>query len=814
MPLLNPNYIEKLLQKGDTLISGAACTFYRTDNGFEKINAALVEKICGAESQNLFIQLIEKEDKHSLILPALIRPILRAFRKNITCKEQTSIKGVKGDRLLKITTDEEFVITNTENHRYTVDKICKKNSYKSQFSNLNNYIILPPNIKVGNLKGRYEEYQNFFGAYTPENSKVPIRHSNKVIVVGNQNFKNNFLEFKHIPFAFVNSEGEVDSYHPIDPIVLLCNSYQTVKQHIISKSCCAIEAIIFIGETKYKYAINAISQDYRLSYNTCIFIGTEEVKKLPDMLRWSWQLPEMYFFTHQKLLNGNHIKVEHIFNQELSDSISAYYNAIKQIESNHTISFKQSKLFTFIRRLQTIAYINPVNFQNNLAEIKTQFCEYCKELLQTELSSIGASYEKHYAEIANAFNNIIAALNRNTKADWLKQNIKDIDILVVPSYHKLFWKKEILGLNQQPVRKVNDFAALQSILNQQTENLTNAEVITIKEFNKKEFPSGRKIVFLSTYGYGYYTDQLYELLLSGGKAVTVLLYECENKAFAYYKIKYYNDLLREYNAQDRLKLMEVKYPDPIIEEDNIDDLIERLAKAEKLNAAEVDKYKIIFDNNTKLIERATRSVLLKEGSTWKLELTKNLESGDKVRIYQNINKDIFHTVVELYDEDLFRKVNIFSALWKKSLKDYYDKKSYDNFLEYSIDELLTDLRNNGLQLKTKSTLEKWLDPAHKDKFPNKGINLLSVIKTVNNPELTNKKDEIRPLIRKYRGRLVEAGNDFSEQVNNYIIDSENKGELLQLLSEAEFQQIANQNAPERTIKEIMLIDNTTEDEEN
>jgi hypothetical protein len=811
MELLNTNYIEQLSHKSDTLINGEGNHYYTTNNKFEKINAALVEKICCADNQNLHIQLQDKEDKNSLILPTLILPILRAFKKNFTYENKIAIKG---DRLLSIKTHEEFLIIQIQDTKYTIDKICSKNGYKKEINSLSNYIILPPNIKVGNIQGRYEEYQTFFAAYIPEGNIVPIRHRNKVIVVGNQNFKNSFLEFKHIPFAFINTEGEIESYHPIDPIVLLCNSYQTVRQHIINKNLCSIEAIIFIGDTKYKYATNAISQGYRLNFNSCIFIGTEEVKNFPDTLKWSWQLPEMYFFNYQKLLNDNHIKVEHIPNQELSESIIEYYNTIKNIENQHTISFKHSKLFTYIRRLQTIANINSVDFYKNISDINAQFCEYCKDLLQTELSSIGASYEDHYTEVINAFNKIIISLNGKGKSDWLKQKIRDIDFLVVPSYHKLFWEKEIKILNRQPVKKVNDFRGLQNILGQQPENKINTEIITIKEFSKREFSKNAKIVFLSTYGYGYYTDQFYELLLSAGNIATVLLYEDESKTFSYYKTKYYNDLLSQYHSPDRLMLLDVKYPDPTIEEENIDDLILRLALAEKPSASEVDEYEITFNNNTKLIERATRSVLLKEGGKWKLELIKNLKSADRVSIYQNINKDIFHTIVELYDEELFNKVNTFSALWKKALKEYFDQKCYDDFLEYGINELMNELRNNGLQLKTTSTLEKWLSTEHKDKFPNRRINLLAIIKTVNHPELTNKKDEIRPLISKYRGRLVEAGNDFSEQINNYIIDPENKGELLQLLNEEEFRKIVNQNAPERIIKEITLIDNTNEDDEH
>ena len=176
-----------------------------------------------------------------------------------------------------------------------------------------------------------------------------------------------------------------------------------------------------------------------------------------------------------------------------------------------------------------------------------------------------------------------------------------------------------------------------------------------------------------------------------------------------------------------------------------------------------------------------------------------LTKGERVRIYHNPDKEILHDIIKMTDEkDLFTRVEHFSLMWKSALRERFAT------CECNFDYLFNELKSHGLSI-DKPRLEYWLNENCKTIFPLKKRDLLAIIKTSNHNELNNNIQNIFTLKTTYSGKLVKAGFEFSEEINNYILTKE-KGKMLDWLSDIHIEQIITKGAPLRTIKSIKLID--------
>lgn len=98
-----------------------------------------------------------------------------------------------------------------------------------------------------------------------------------------------------------------------------------------------------------------------------------------------------------------------------------------------------------------------------------------------------------------------------------------------------------------------------------------------------------------------------------------------------------------------------------------------------------------------------------------------------------------------------------------------------------------------------------MQPENKTKFPKRIVDLLVIIKTVNNGELKNNREYIMQTRADYLGTLNHKGRKFADEIDTYIL-TEEKGEMLNWLSDNHIEKIISDGAPLLTIKEIKKLD--------
>ena len=102
-------------------------------------------------------------------------------------------------------------------------------------------------------------------------------------------------------------------------------------------------------------------------------------------------------------------------------------------------------------------------------------------------------------------------------------------------------------------------------------------------------------------------------------------------------------------------------------------------------------------------------------------------------------------------------------------------------------------------------LEEYMKPSNKTKFPMKRRDLIAIIKTIDDPNLSSNIGEIDRIKTEYNGKLRKGGIEFSNEINTYILSGE-KGRMLEWLDDKEIIEIIENGAPLKKVKAIKMID--------
>lgn len=592
---------------------------------------------------------------------------------------------------------------------------------------------------------------------------------------------------------------------------LVVNDFKTVKEHFVDKEI-PIDTIIFIGDNKYRQSIAAISKGSRQErFNHCIFIGTQDVETGEnfEVLKWNWTLPEIKFFDQSQYQN---LSAETIKNPELSAETLNFTKFIEETEHRYDNLINLKKILKFIRKVYPITAIhNERRIRERANEIFESFVIEAEEIFQDEYYTIDKDYKQDFKTLKSIYQIIINLIkNSNPKDTWFK-TAANIDFIVVPKSIKTFCERELVSCieSQHKGMRVNNLENISALFNQPEPTLDSAyiglketKVITVSEFFKKE-PDGKTHLFLSLYSNGIYTDVLLHKILASNQKTKMLCYDEEAKAMQVYLQSFQKEDELELRSSHREKLCGLRYPEtPNINNENIDEWIKYLVGFDERKFIRSDerKFDIVFEDETRTTERESKSVFVDECEELYKEV-RQLKKGDRVRIYQNPDKETLHDIIKMTDEkQLFSRVDYFSSLWKNSLRDYYTNKGFG----YHFENLFEELKENGLSVE-KHSLENWMKQDEKTKFPMRKRDLLAIIKTVNHPELNMNIQNIFAIKTEYSGRIIKEGFEFSEEINTYILSKE-KGRMLTWLSENHIQEIISVGAPMRTIKEIKKID--------
>ncbi|MCX8481352.1 MAG: hypothetical protein ORN58_05470, partial [Sediminibacterium sp.] len=434
-----------------------------------------------------------------------------------------------------------------------------------------------------------------------------------------------------------------------------------------------------------------------------------------------------------------------------------------------------------------------------------------QKIFEDEYYNIDIDYKADFEQFKSIYQNIINVIkNSNPKNTWFK-TATDVDFIVVPKSIKSFCEKEIISCleSKQKGLKTNKLENISALLNQ-TEAQSNStyiglkatKVISVSEFLKKD-QDGKNHLFLSLYSNGLYTEVLLQKIIASNHKTKILCYEEEAKAMQVYLQRFQREDEIELRSKQREFLCGLPYPEtPTIDIENIDEWIKHLIDIDEQRSSrsEEQKFEIVFEDGIKLTERESKKVFVDECEELYKEVHQ-LKKGEKVRIYYNPDKEILHDIIKMTDEkELFSRVDNFSSLWKSTLREYYNSKGFG----YNFENLFEQLKDNGLSV-DKHSLESWMKPDCKTKFPMRKRDLVAIIKTVNHQELTKNIQNIFAIKTEYSGRIIKAGVEFSEEINSYILNQE-KGKMLSWLSENHIQEIIQKGAPIRTIKSIKKIE--------
>lgn len=826
MEILNNEYLNGLIEHCRQSLNQKFYFHKYNFSKFDMVNSFLIDKILNCDRTNILITNPTKDRQNDFLLPTILTTSLNCQRKNseedtkfeladILLSKQDGIVSTVREvnetqvRILPLGTAKRIELDSPENYISISAKfICKIREIASRET------LIQRNKGYVNLRNKinaeYETYKGIISYFNSADIQLPLKNKDKVVIVAS---KNEILPKipNCIPFQYVNKSGEVYPDTPFDPLLIVVNDFNTAKEFLIEKGI-PIDTIVFIGDTKYHQSISAISKSYRQQkFNRCIFIGTQDIETGEhfEVLKWNWTLSEIKFFNQQQYQN---LTPEIISNAELSEATLKFTNFIDETEKHYENLINLKRLLKFIRKIYPITAIGNENRMRERAnEINAGFEIEVEEVFQDEYYNIDTDYKKDLEKLKSITQNIINLIKTaNAKDNWFK-NATGINYIVVPKSIKKLCEKEIRNCftSKQKGITLNGFGNIAKLLKQPEQGvnveyagLRDTKVITVSEFFKKE-PDGKTYLFFSLYSNGIFTDILLQKILSGNQKTKILCYTEEAKVMQMYLNSFQKEDETELRSVHREQLCGLKYPEtPNINSENIDEWIKHLIGLDEQKYTRVDeqRYEIVFDDESKTVERESKRVFVDEYEELYKEINQ-LKKGDKVRIYHNPDKETLHDIIKMTDEkELFTRVDNISSLWKNALKSYI----LSNGADYHFEMLFEELKNNGLSV-DKSRLEYWLKEDCKTKFPMKKRDLLAIIKTTNHSELNSNIQNIFALKTTYSGRLVKAGVEFSEEINTYILTKE-KGKMLDWLSDEHIEQIVSNGAPLRTIKTIQRIE--------
>jgi hypothetical protein len=684
---------------------------------------------------------------------------------------------------------------------------------KREPKNLNDYIALSNYDiqRIGSIQNRINDYIKHFRA----EKQSDFVNNEKLLIIANRNL------FKAIPkeypssFVSENKNGNTEVEYNSPLLAKICvlkniNLLDSYLQKEINGDQVKFNICIFVGSSKYENSISIIRNYYnQRKFTRAIFIGEKDNKidlgnnQVP--LRWKWTIPEINYFNNEKNLQHKPIIIH---NTELEKTITDFYQAVREIESKHTIGLKS--IFRFIRRLYYDWNLKQETTFSKLRQIQVEFDIALKQLLIETLGNIfpDFDFDEYQKPLSAKFAEILNAVSCNNKTEKLKTYQSKIDQLVLPSFLCNVNKAELNQIfndtqYKTSVHETQDICKLESFKEQSfsnpnrsyyslTANQSQTEIVSFSKSDDKN--EEKQKVISSIYGSGK-IEKLIERLGKAKTEYTLMLYGIEEKAFKYHIEKYVEDLNREYVSTDRFEICGVTFSDNFYQYSNFDELIEALAST-KHEYKETDSYKIIFTDNNKVKLPSSKSVLKIVGNDKFIVLVEDLSVGDKVLIYANPDRKTLRTVIELKHPELIRIADKYSSLWRTCLNDAFQ----NNIMS---EPLYDQLVKNHFSV-SKFTFRKYIDG--EVMFPRSFSDLIIISKTINDARLSFDflKNTIKPKIEEYRGMEIEYGFKFSNSINHFILTDEMDEFISEWWTKDEVEKIVS-SIPSKTIKDIELI---------
>ena len=755
-------------------------------DNFETINSYLIYQTIkeNKKQKNTLIFIPDKETKSQFYIPAIYTLALYNFIDNYIDDSTTYEVG----DILQESGNRYEIVTKTENG-FTIKGGNNLFKYPN-FNQIKRYTIITADFNVRRAKLKFDNYKDFFSDILKIENKtkyinLPSKFKYKSVIVTDKSIVNELKQHtiedrnihKAFPFQYIAKSGKKTDNLPIDPMIYIVNDYETARKQILDKGI-KIRNITIIGSNKYKDCHLEISEDLNNKrIENCLMVGSADITEnsIPDLLKWKWTLPELNYFNYFTTYPIKKIVVE---NDEFTNYLKDFDSIIARLENEYGINLKE--LYKFVRNLFPI--IIPSDQSRLITQLDNSLIYFEKEgkdIVETAFYEIDEyDYEEIWNDIFEKFSSLINC-KRDCRAKFEKvQDFYKMDYLIVPKEYLDIWGEEI---NKNVIRNI----------------------ISFKDFENLD-KTNKTIAFLGFFGYNHLKSMIYN-----ANQINIILYPQEKEHFDSNFNRLKRETYFEIRNSDRTAIADISFKETEKVE-NISELISRLFEQDDKNKinpdySEVHSSNIIkelsFENDTDILELdENKTVLLKINQKERFEKVKNLTVGDKIRVYDNSSKEELYQVALEYDTDgEFTRIEEFSRLWKNELNQFAEKF-------HSLSDLHNHLVTNGLSITNELTLRNWINVNSDIKFPQSKKDLAVLKKSINSGLLNENFNDVLKYRMGFNRIMKSLGRRFSSEISDFI-QNKKKGKLLMRFSAEQIQQFVDQNAKERIIKTIKVIDN-------
>lgn len=659
--------------------------------------------------------------------------------------------------------------------------------------NLRKYAKVNAKLSNRKVKTGFKHYKKFFNTVFPGiGEKLPFEFKYKAAIILEKNpfskelKEQSFTDIdlnKAIPFQWVNKNGKFENPKvPIDPMIYMAPDYETIKDYIIDEGI-EIETVIVIGKNKYKDDdLHKLTSDLRLEeIPFSILIGSEKINDVGDFfLKWNWSAEETAFLNDNRQAEittipiGENEYIQNIYNIE---------NFIKNIKTKYSFelpSFSRIKKLLYSLSMPDTEgrIISQINYIKHL--IKKEFSDNIENQLYTQNIDPTNTLTEFNDKIKLLFDKF-----ENTKFHKIEES--EYDYLVVPDFFEGIWESE-----------------------------SNYETLSFKEFKKRidGFTSVKTFLFISLFGYKTHTNELLNIFRTTYHNYNILSFPEEIQVLETLINRHLNNVRTELCSKERKEFSGIKFTKKKTEKEpeNIVELIGRIKDKNQIKSIhysydieEPINFKICYTDGSKDVLEGNKSVLIENNHQKRKLKVSNLKSGDIVRVYSNLRKEILFKLATDQDKDgVFTEIERFAQLWKNALREFLNEQNP----MYSVETLLSDLQNNNISINSIFTLKNWLDTDNSVKFPQKTSDFFAIDRCINKPKLHSNLNKLVQYKKTYNGIMIALGRDLSDEVMNYVLNN-NVGKILAKFTRQEINSIVNSSAPLKTVKDI----NITDDEE-
>ncbi len=743
-------------------------------SNFESINAYLIRKTI-LKKFNLWIN-VNKRDLDGFYRPVVYTLLVEFFKRNLANVDKLTPN--LGDKYHK--QNKRFKVIKTGfklDGRDAVQLECISHGHNekvsfyidSLYEDDNEYIKIDENSGSSN-RATFKPMTNLIKKAIGTNHNFSTFQNKFAIVCSKSHFEGSFTskEREAFPYEYITKNGETVPNLPLtDFLFYVAPDYETIEEFVIDDGI-DLDAVIFFGNKE----VPQIQQDInRGSIKQVIYVGDQKLD-INKLLTWKWTAPELkYFDEDTRKTKISPIRIE---NEELETITDKFIYYVQDIEDKYSINLRSIYLY--------ISYIFPIvipsadsRLSNRILELDYFFKKKLKPVLVQEFSVIGIDHNQAYVELLAIYRDALSQVEyaNNSKFEQLNQLInhssnskmKEVNYLLVPPRQTIdVWKHEVRKMNWH-----------------------NTKVISISKLREIKKQSSVTVLALED-------KDLFQEIYGGIHNVKWLLYENEYKKYTGFKNKYNNELIAEFQSQDRKRLSGIDYPEVSITE-TAEDLIDRIFDKDFIDDSnrgyETSYHDHIFkeitfvDDKSITLSANSSVILINQHNKAVNNRVGDLRVDDKVRIYENQHKDIlFDSIVQSDKQGKFQQILEDSEKWKEILREYCTN-------DIKVNEIANEC---GI---ASSTVEGWLKPDSSTMFPQS----LGKLKDLLGQDFF----KIYKSNKIYKSIMIAAGRDLSDEISDFIINK-SKGSFLSELGHEIINTLSEHNMPIRKIKSIEIVE--------